>query len=111
MLILESEIPLKENIKQSFRRYWYLWIILLATAFFDFITTILFMRQDGIHTEGNPVIRYLAYTIGMIPGVFIGKLLQIISAIGFSALAPSLARATLLLILLLNVVAIIGNVL
>lgn len=111
MLILGTEIPLKENIKQSFRRYWYLWIILLATALLDFVTTVIFMWQDGIHTEGNIIVRYLAYTIGVIPGVFLGKFLQIIAAIGFSALAPSLARATLLLILLLNFVAIIKNVL
>lgn len=109
MLILGTEIPLKENIKQSFRRFWYLWIILLGTVFFDFITTVHFMRHDGIHTEGNTIVRYFAYTIGVIPGVFLGKSLQIISAIGFSALAPSLARATLLLILLLNFVAIIKN--
>ena len=109
MLILGSEISLKENIKQSFRRYWLLWVILIVTVVFDFVTTVLFMRHDGIHTEGNNIVRYLAYNFGIIPGVFFGKLLQIIAAIGFSALAPSLARATLLLILLLNFVAIIGK--
>ncbi len=110
MIILGNQIPLKANIKQSFHLYWYLWVILLATVVFDFVTTVSFMGQDGIHTEGNATVRYLAQTIGIIPGVAIAKLLQIVAAIGFSALAPSLARATLLLILLLNFVAIIKNV-
>lgn len=111
MIVLGTQIPLKANIKRSLRHYWYLWLILLITVFFDFITTVLFMRHDGIHTEGNTIVRYLAYTLGIIPGVAVGKLLQIIAVIGFSALAPSLARAILLLIILLNFVAIIKNVL
>jgi len=109
VVILGTEISLVANVKQSFRLYWYLWLILLVTVCFDFVTTVLFMQRDGIHTEGNAVVRNLAYTLGVFPGVAIAKFLQIIAAIGFSALAPSLARATLLLILLLNLVAIIKN--
>ena len=111
MIILGSEISVKANIKQSIRLYRYLWLILLGTVFFDFVTTVLFMQHDGIHTEGNAVVRNLAYRLGIFPGVALAKLLQIVAAIGFSALAPSLARATLLLILLLNVVAIVKNTL
>ena len=81
------------------------------TVFFDFVTTIIFMWQDGIHTEKNFIVRWLASTVGIIPGVFLGKLLQIIAAMGFSSLSFSLARATLLLILLLNLVAVFNNLL
>lgn len=111
MRILDEEIPLKENLTTSFRKYWYLWIILLVTAFLDFVTTLLFMQNDGIQFERNLLIRWLAYTLGIVPGVFIGKSLQILAAIVFSALSLKLARATLLLILLLNLVAVIVNLL
>lgn len=111
MQILDEEIPLKENLKTSLRKYWYLWLALLASVFFDFVTTLLFMQNDGIQFEKNLVVRWLASTLGIIPGVFIGKSLQIIAAIIFSALSLTLARATLLLILLLNLVAVIVNLL
>lgn len=111
MIVLGSEIPIKENIQRSLHDYRYLWVILLATVFFDFVSTVLFMERDGIRTEGNSVVRNLALTVGIVPGVAIGKLLQIVAAIGFSALSTSLARATLLLILLLNVIAVIKNLL
>ena len=109
VLILGENIPLKDNIKKSFRLYWYLWLILILTVTFDFITTVSFMLHDGIITEKNFIIRWLASNMGIFPGVLLGKILQIIAAIGFSSLSLSLARATLLLILLLNVVAIIIN--
>lgn len=109
MRVLDEHIPLKENLKASLHKYWYLWLILLVTAFFDFVTTLLFMQNDGIMFERNLVVRWLAHTIGIIPGVFIGKSLQIMAAIIFSALSLSLARATLLLLLLLNLVAVIVN--
>lgn len=111
MRILDNEIPLKENLKASFHQYWYLWLILLATALFDFTTTLSFMQQDGIEFEKNLVVRWLANTLGIVPGVLIGKSLQLLAAMIFSALSLKLARATLLLILLLNVMAIIVNLL
>lgn len=111
MIILDEEIPLKANIRFSFRRYWLLWVILLVTITFDFLSTLLFMAHDGINTEKNFIIRWLAYHAGVLPGVFLGKMLQIISAIGFAALSATLARATLLLMLLLNIAAVFNNVL
>ena len=107
--ILDEEIQLKENIKASFRLYWYLWLILLVTAYFDFVTTVLFMDQDGIQLERNFIVRWLAFSIGILPGVFLGKFLQILAAIVFSALSLRLARATLLLMHFLNLVAVIIN--
>jgi len=111
MLVLGEHVPIKENLKKSFHLYWFLWLLLILTASIDFITTISFMWKYGIHIEGNLVVRWLAHTFGILPGVFIGKSLQIVAAIGFSALSFSLARTTLLLILLLNLVAAIKNIL
>lgn len=109
MLILGKNIPLKDNLNASLRLYWYLWLILVITVFLDFVTTVLFMWNDGIHTEMNFIVRWLASTIGILPGVLLGKLLQIISAIGFSSLSLSFAGVTLLLIILLNLMAVVIN--
>jgi hypothetical protein len=111
MLILGEKTPLKENIKTSFRRYRFLWLILVLTAVFDFATTVVFMRYDGIHTEGNFIVRWLASTIGIVPGVFIAKVLQVVAAAGFSALSLTLSRAVLLVIILVNLLAVFRNVL
>lgn len=67
------------------------------------------MFADGIDTEGNGVIRWLAYEFGAIVGVFLGKSLQLVAALAFVALSRSLARAVLLLLVLLNTVAVINN--
>lgn len=111
MRILDHEIPMKENLQGSLRQYRYIWMALIVTVILDFVTTIMFMRNDGIQYEANLLVRWLAITLGIIPGVFIGKSLQIFAAVMFSALSIKLARATLLLILLLNIMAIIVNLL
>jgi hypothetical protein len=111
MQILGDQIPLKRNIRTSLRLHRVLWLVLVLTSFLDFVTTVLFMWHDGIQSEGNVVVRWLASTIGVIPGVFMGKSFQIIAAVGFSSLSLSLSRAVLLLMLLLNVVAVVGNLL
>jgi hypothetical protein len=111
MQILDEEIPLRENLKASIRKYRLLWVILLVTVFFDFVTTLIFMHRDGIEFEKNLVVQWLASHIGIIPGVLLGKSLQILAAVIFSALSHNLARATLLLIVLLNFIAIMVNLL
>lgn len=111
MLILGEQVSLKDNLLRSFREHRLLWAILLATIVFDFATTIFFTSEYGIHVEKNLVVRWLAYTFGVLPGVFIGKCLQLLPAVGFSALSFKLSRAVLLLIVLLNFVAILVNLL
>jgi hypothetical protein len=109
MLILGEEISLKDNLLRSYREHRLLWTILLVTIAFDFATTIFFMSEYGIRVEKNVIIRWLAYTFGIFPGVFIGKCLQLLPALGFSALSFKLSRAILLLIVMLNFVAILVN--
>jgi formate/nitrite transporter FocA (FNT family) len=107
--ILDEEIHIEANLKASFRLYWYLWLALFLTAFLDFGTTLLFMYEDGIQQEGNYIVRLLAYTFGIVPGVLLGKSLQIVAAVGFSALSLRMSRPILLLILLINFLAVIIN--
>ena len=111
MRILDSDINLKQNLKESFHTHIVLWVILFVTVGFDFITTLSFMYDVGIYREKNYIIRWLASSLGIIPGVFIGKLLQIGAAIGLSALSLKYSRAILLLIILLNLLAVFINLL
>ena len=109
MKILNEEIPLLENLKTSLEIHNTFWAVLIVTAVFDFATTILFMRADGIDHERNLMIRFLAETLGMYPGVVLGKILQLFTAIGFAALSLKYARAILLLLIMLNSWAVIIN--
>ena len=109
MLILGEEIDLAGNLRISLRRYWFLWLVLLITICLDFASTMYFMQRDGIIAEANPVIRWLANKFGMVPGVAIGKVLQLVAAAGFTALSLVLSRAILLMLLLLNITAVVIN--
>ena len=109
MLILGEDIPLKANLLYSLRKHWFLWSVLVVTAFFDFVTTFMFMTRYGIAVERNMVVRWLAFALGIIPGVLIGKSLQIFAAAAFSALSFKYSRAILLLIVGVNLLAILFN--
>lgn len=109
MKILDEEIPLAENIKASFINYWYLWVLLLLSAILDFASTIYFIHFEGIEKEANLMIRWLAYSLGVYPGVALGKLLQLFSAMAFSALSLKYSRAILMVMIGLNVLAVIQN--
>ena len=111
MQILGADVPLGKNLLTSLRRHWLLWSMLVVTALLDFATTLGFMSEYGIRVERNMVVRWLALSLGMIPGVMIGKSLQIIAAAGFSALSLKYSRAILVLIVGINCLAILGNVL
>lgn len=111
MHILGDNIPLKDNLKLALQRHWLLWVLLVLTVFLDYLSTLYFMFLDGVQTEGNALIRWLAYEFGVVVGVFLGKSLQILAALCFVSLTQKLARAVLLLLVLLNAVAVINNLL
>jgi len=109
MKILDHDVPLLENLRYSLRTHWFLWALLIFTVILDFATTLNFMWRDGIELEKNPVIRGLATLLGIVPGVVVGKLLQIFAAVVLTSLSKKLNRAVLLLIVLLNIWAIFIN--
>jgi len=111
VLVLDEEVSFAENLKSSFRRHWLLWALFFLTVFFDYFSTLYFMFVDGIETEANGVVRWLAYKFGVIVGVFLGKSLQVVAAIVFVSLTQKLARAVLLLLVLLNSLAVLNNLL
>jgi hypothetical protein len=110
MRILDEDISLKKNLLTSLRRHWFLWSVLLVTALLDFASTLNFMSQYGIYVEQNMVVRWLALHLGVVPGVLIGKSLQILAAAALTALSPKYARPILLLLVGLNVLAFLVNV-
>jgi len=69
------------------------------------------MFVDGIDAEANSVIRWLAYQFGVVVGVLLGKSLQVVAALGFVMLTEKLARAVLLVLVLLKAVAVLNNLL
>lgn len=111
MWLLGEEVLFLGNIKASFRRHWLLWMLFTLSVFLDYLSTLYFMVFDGVETEANGVIRWLVYEFGVIGGVLLGKILQIVAAIGFVSLTQKLARAVLLLLVLLNALAVVNNLL
>lgn len=109
MKILDEEIPLIENLMKSFGRYKYLWLLLMVSIVLDSLSTVWFMYNEGIKFEANILIRYLAMTLGIIPGVILGKSLQVLTAVIFSALSLKHSRAVLILLLCLNLLATYHN--
>ena len=109
MMIFGQSIPKKQSMRNSFLKHGLLWSLLLLTVFLDYFSTVYFMVFDGVDTEANVVIRWLASEIGVMTGVLIGKGLQIIAALGFVSLSQKLARAVLLLLVLLNALAVLNN--
>jgi hypothetical protein len=109
MKILDKEVHLYENIEQSINQYKVFWLIFIISIILDTVSTYFFMKIDGIGTEANVLIKNLAYFLGIIPGVIIGKSLQFIAAIIFTSLSLKYSRAILLLFTALNLLASFHN--
>ncbi|TKB46670.1 hypothetical protein [Thalassotalea mangrovi] len=109
MIILDQEVPLKENLLYALQTHKLLWALLILSAVFDFITTYRFMTAGSIDLEANLIIRHLAHTLGIVVGVGIGKIMQIGAAMAFCALNREMSRGVLLIILALNCFAIVVN--
>ena len=110
MQILDQEIPLKENLRFSLKRYTAWWIILLVTMIFDFFTTLYFVEKYGVATEGNSLVSWLIRNLGLVAGVFVGKLLQLFSVTVFVSLHQKLGNIFLLIVVLFNFWAVVVNV-
>jgi len=109
MKILGEEIAYRENFVFSFNRYLVWWLILLVTMVFDYLTTLNFIHKYGVGAEANKVVSWLIMNQGVAIGVFIGKLLQLISVILFVCLHRRLGNLILLIVILLNCWAVVIN--
>jgi hypothetical protein len=109
MRILDSEVKLKENLIFSLHRYRIWWVILLITIVFDYLTTLNFVSKLGAEAEANAVVGWLITSLGLYLGLFIGKILQLISVIIFVCLHQRLGNLFLLITILLNCWAVVNN--
>ncbi|MDN3652990.1 hypothetical protein QWY77_09490 [Thalassotalea ponticola] len=109
MTILDQQVPLTHNLKFALQNHRFLWLLLLFTAGLDYISTIEFMTHGSIAHEGNLIVRTLAYQLGILPGVAVGKLLQILAAMAFCALTKEMARPIMMIIIALNICAFYIN--
>ncbi len=111
MKILGEYINPRKNLAESFSAYRFLWILLITSALMDFLSTVHFMGTKCICLEANVLVRFLAYQYGIVPGVFIGKLLQLISAVGFSSLSFRFSPLILFSLTVANLIAVAVNLL
>ena len=109
MKLLGQSIPLRENLLFSFRRYTVWWIILLVSMFFDALTTVAFVRELGPEREMNPVVRWLLQSVGIVPGLVIGKLLQLGAVAAFVSLDRRWGNVLMLIVVVLNCWAVVVN--
>ncbi len=109
MKILDTEIALKSNLLNSLTNYKVFWWLLILSEIIDGFTTVAFMNKDGVALEANLLIQWLARNFGIVKGVILGKSLQLLAAIGFSALSFKHSRAILILLISLNILASIHN--
>lgn len=109
MKILDEEIPLLKNLTKSLLVYRWYWLVFIASIVLDIISTLSFMSEEGIEREANRIIRFLASYFGIFIGVSLGKFLQVITAMAFSALSFTYSRAILMVLIGLNILAGLHN--
>ena len=109
MKILGSEVNLKENLLYSLNRYRVLWLILLVTMIFDYVTTVFFVSRLGVRAEANILMDWLIRNIGLSVGVLIGKTLQLLPVVFFVCLNKRFGNLFLLAIILINIWAVFIN--
>ena len=109
MKILDEKVAIKENLAFSLKRYWYLWLILLVTILFDYLSTAEFVSKYGIKAEANLITRFMMHALGHDTGNMMGKLLQILSVICMACLSRRIGNFFLLFVIIINSWATIVN--
>ncbi|BAO43534.1 hypothetical protein [Thiolapillus brandeum] len=109
MRILGEEIDPKANIRAAYLAHRVLWGVLLISILLDFFTTLQFMLRDGVQHEGNAVVRWLVQVLGVVPGILVGKLLQLIAVLGLTALSYRMAPAVVIVVVFSNCLAVLMN--
>ena len=109
MRLLGVEIDQKANLLYSYHRYMVWWIILLATIFFDYITTLYFVDKYSSGNEANKMIRWLIENTGVYIGTFIGKLMQFFGVVFAVSLHKRGGNLYMLVVILLNCFAVVMN--
>jgi hypothetical protein len=109
MRVLDEHIDFAANLRYSLSRFAIWWILLIVTMAFDLLTTLGFVSVFGIDKEANAVARSLMHGLGVGPGVFLAKVLQLLSVTCLVALNRRMGNVFLLAVTLLNGWAIVIN--
>lgn len=77
--------PVAERLRQNGQNYWrdcrvYILVLCLA-AVADGASTVWFMRNEGVETEWNPIVRHAALVLGPLLGTIAGKTFQIFAGV------------------------------
>lgn len=110
MKILGSEVDPYYNLCQSLKNYRVRWFVLLVTMVFDYVSTLYFVSILGVDREANAVIAWLMACAGVYFGLFVGKLLQLITVFVFVALSYRVGNIFLLVVILMNCWAVVINI-
>lgn len=109
MKILDDEVPLRENLDYSLRRYTVWWVLLVATILLDVLSTVGFVSALGLHKEANALARWLMGSMGLLPGLLVAKLLQIFAVTAIVSLNHRVGNIFLMAVTLLNAWAVVVN--
>ncbi len=109
MKVLGDDVNFKENLIFSLKYYRLLWIILLITVVFDFLTTLYFVGKFGVGLEANLIARFLMVNLGTVVGALLGKLLQLVSVVCIASLNRRVGNVFLVVVIVLNIIAVVIN--
>jgi len=109
MKVLDATIDLEENKALLFNRYQLLFIMLAISAVLDAISTTHFMTRIGPEFESNYVVRNLTYSLGVVAGPLVGKILQVLTVWLFSLVTPKLTGFLCVTVIFMNLYAVLLN--
>lgn len=109
MYLLGQAIDVPANTRTLVVRHRGFVTLMLVTAVLDVVSTIAFMSTVGIGRETNWIIRTTSIHLGIYLGPIVGKLFQLMGALGLGVMAPRLARFVLAVVILVNLIAFVLN--
>lgn len=109
MKAISTHFDLDANKAVLFERYRIYFILLVYSAVLDGLSTMYFMGRVGPEMELNAVVRELSYTLGIVYGPIVGKILQVVAVWFITALAPYLTRGLCAIIMCANCYAFVIN--
>ncbi len=109
MNVLDTQIDVTANRSLLFLQYRPYFVLLLLSAVLDALSTIYFMNKVGPHIESNLLVRQLSYSLGIIWGPVLGKILQIVAVWLITIFTPHIIKFVCATIVLINCYAFVVN--
>lgn len=109
MKVLDEEIPLRENLDYSLRRYTAWWVLLLATMVLDVVSTVGFVSALGLDKEANALAHLLMSRMGLLPGLLVAKALQLFAVTAIVSLSRRVGNLFLMTVTLITAWAVVIN--